>query len=280
MDRVARELKLDRAEVRRRNLIPAEKMPYTKPLKARSGAPMQYDSGDYPKSQATVLKAAGWDDFPKRQAEALAQGRYIGIGLAHGIKGTGRGPFESGIVRVSNTGKVTVFTGAANLGQGLRTVLAQIAASELGLRSEDITVVPGDTSGARARARRLRQPPDGHRRQFGTAGVAAGSREGEEARQPSARSRRARSRIEGRRGARGRRAGAVGQARGALAHPQGRAGLRLPARRRSRPRRQCELAHRRAGLRQCLPCRRGRGRYRDRRGSHHSTTWRCRTPAC
>jgi carbon-monoxide dehydrogenase large subunit len=148
MDRIARELKLDRAEVRRRNLIPKEKMPYTKPLKARSGAAMQYDSGDYPGSQAMVLKAAGWDDFPKRQAEARAQGRYIGIGLAHGIKGTGRGPFESGIVRVSNTGKVTVFTGAANLGQGLRTVLAQIAASELGLRSEDITVVPGDTSGA------------------------------------------------------------------------------------------------------------------------------------
>ena len=148
MDRVARELKLDRAEVRRRNLIPAEKMPYTKPLKARSGAAMQYDSGDYPASQATVLKAAGWDDFPKRQAEARAQGRYIGIGIAHGIKGTGRGPFESGVVRVSNTGKVTVFTGAANLGQGLRTVLAQIAASELGLRSEDITVVSGDTSGA------------------------------------------------------------------------------------------------------------------------------------
>ena len=268
MDRVARELKLDRAEVRRRNLIPAEKMPYTKPLKARSGAAMQYDSGDYPESQAAVLKAAGWDDFPKRQAEALAQGRYIGIGLAHGIKGTGRGPFEFGIVRVSNTGKVTVFTGAANLGQGLRTVLAQIAASELGLRSEDITVVPGDTSGARARARRLRQPPDGHRRQFGAARVARGGREGEEAREPSARSRRARSRIEGRRGARGRRAAAVGQARRAVAHPQGRARLRLPARRRSRPRRQRELAHRRARLCQCLPRRRGRGRYRDRRGAH------------
>jgi carbon-monoxide dehydrogenase large subunit len=148
MDRIARELKLDRAEVRRRNLIPAEKMPYTKPLKARSGAAMQYDSGDYPASQAAVLKAAGWDDFPARQASARQQGRYLGIGLAHGIKGTGRGPFESGIVRVANTGKVTVFTGAAHLGQGLRTVLAQIAASELGLRAEDITVVSGDTSGA------------------------------------------------------------------------------------------------------------------------------------
>jgi aerobic carbon-monoxide dehydrogenase large subunit len=147
MDRVARELHLDRAEVRRRNLIPLEKMPYTKPLKARSGASMQYDSGDYPACQAQVLEVAGWEDFPRRQAAARAEGRHIGIGLAHGIKGTGRGPFESGIVRVSNTGRVSVFTGAAAIGQGLRTVLAQICAGELGLRAEDITVVPGDTSG-------------------------------------------------------------------------------------------------------------------------------------
>jgi aerobic carbon-monoxide dehydrogenase large subunit len=147
MDGIARELHLDRAEVRRRNLIPLEKMPYTKPLKARSGASMQYDSGDYPACQAQVLEVAGWEDFPRRQAAARAEGRHIGIGLAHGIKGTGRGPFESGVVRVSNTGRVSVFTGAAAIGQGLRTVLAQICAGELGLRAEDITVVPGDTSG-------------------------------------------------------------------------------------------------------------------------------------
>jgi carbon-monoxide dehydrogenase large subunit len=96
MDRLARELKLDRAELRRRNLIPTEKMPYTKPLKARSGAAMQYDSGDYPACQAMVLDAAQWNEFPARQAAARREGRYIGIGLAHGIKGTGRGPFESG----------------------------------------------------------------------------------------------------------------------------------------------------------------------------------------
>jgi aerobic carbon-monoxide dehydrogenase large subunit len=147
MDRLARELHLDRAEVRRRNLIPAEKMPYTKPLKARSGASMRYDSGDYPACQTQVLAAARWEDFPRRQAAARDAGRYIGIGLAHGIKGTGRGPFESGVVRVSNTGRVSVFTGAAAIGQGLRTALAQICAGELGLRAEDITVVPGDTSG-------------------------------------------------------------------------------------------------------------------------------------
>ena len=63
------------------------------------------------------------------------EGRYIGIGLAHGIKGTGRGPFESGVVRVSNTGRVSVFTGAAAIGQGLRTALAQICAGELGMRA-------------------------------------------------------------------------------------------------------------------------------------------------
>ena len=134
LDLVAREMKLDRAEVRRRNLIPASKMPYKKPLKARSGAAMEYDSGDYPACQAEALAAAGWDDFPKRQAEARTRGRYLGIGLAHGVKGTGRGPFESGLVRISRTGKVTVFTGASAMGQGLGTAMAQIAAAQLGVR--------------------------------------------------------------------------------------------------------------------------------------------------
>jgi aerobic carbon-monoxide dehydrogenase large subunit len=147
MDRVARELKIERAELRRRNLIPAEKMPYLKPLKARSGASMQYDSGDYPECQQLVLTAARWHDFPQRQAAARKEGRYLGIGMAHGIKGTGRGPFESGLVRVSNTGRVSVFTGAAAIGQGLCTALAQVAATELGLPAHAITVVPGDTSG-------------------------------------------------------------------------------------------------------------------------------------
>src|SRR5581483_11914154 len=106
LDLVAREMKLDRAEVRRRNLIPASKMPYRKPLKARSGAVIEYDSGDYPACQAEVLKAVGWDAFPQRQAEARKNGRFIGLGLAHGVKGTGRGPFESGLVRISRTGAV------------------------------------------------------------------------------------------------------------------------------------------------------------------------------
>ena len=147
LDLVAREMKLDRAEVRRRNLIPASKMPYRKPLKARSGVTIQYDSGDYPACQAETLKAIGWDDFGKRQQEARAAGRYLGIGLAHGVKGTGRGPFESGLVRVSRTGRITVFTGASAMGQGLGTAMAQIAASQLGVPVDKIHVVAGDTGG-------------------------------------------------------------------------------------------------------------------------------------
>jgi carbon-monoxide dehydrogenase large subunit len=148
LDRLAQALKLDRAELRRRNLIPADKMPYLKPLKARSGEQVQYDSGDYPGCQAEVLHAVGWDDFPPRQAQARAQNRYIGIGLAHGIKGTGRGPFEFGNVTVSPTGHITVSTGAAPMGQGLATALAQICAGAFGVRAQDVTVIAGDTAAA------------------------------------------------------------------------------------------------------------------------------------
>ena len=146
MDTVARELELDRAELRRRNMIPADRMPYQLPLKERSGAGIEYDSGDYPACQAEVLKAAAWDDFSRRQAQARAQGRHIGIGLAHALKGTGRGPFESGLVRVSPTGRVSVFTGAAAMGQGLKTALAQICAQELGVKADEVHVVAGDTA--------------------------------------------------------------------------------------------------------------------------------------
>jgi aerobic carbon-monoxide dehydrogenase large subunit len=148
LDRLAQALKLDRAELRRRNLIPADKMPYLKPLKARSGEQVQYDSGDYPGCQAEVLHAVGWDDFPSRQAQARVQNRHIGIGLAHGIKGTGRGPFEFGNVTVSPTGHITVSTGAAPMGQGLTTALAQICAEAFGVRAQDVTVIAGDTAAA------------------------------------------------------------------------------------------------------------------------------------
>lgn len=146
LDRAARELRSDPAELRRRNLIPADRMPYELPLKARSGMAIVFDSGDYPRSQAALLDRAGWAQFRQRQRGGREAGRHIGMGFAHGLKGTGRGPFEMALVRVSGTGRVSISTGAAAIGQGLATALAQICAGEFGIDPEDITVVAGDSA--------------------------------------------------------------------------------------------------------------------------------------
>ena len=145
MDRIARELKLDRAEVRKRNLIPASAMPYETPLKNRAGVPIVYDSGDYLGTQEDALQRADYAGFAARQQAARAHGRYIGIGIAQGVKGSGRGPFESATVRVNVNGRVSVYTGALAMGQGIRTALAQICADELGVALDAIDVVAGDT---------------------------------------------------------------------------------------------------------------------------------------
>ena len=145
LDAIAHALKLDRAEVRRRNLVPADKMPYATGLTARSGAPIVYDSGDFPKMMEMVLAAIDHAGFAERQRRARAQGRFLGLGMAMGIKGTGRGPFESATVRIDRSGKVSVFTGAVAIGQGLKTAFAQICAEQLGVAPRDITVVAGDT---------------------------------------------------------------------------------------------------------------------------------------
>jgi carbon-monoxide dehydrogenase large subunit len=145
LDRIADTLGLDRAEVRRRNLVQPEHLPYSTPLKTRSGAAVAYDSGDFPLCQRTVLETIGHEAFPKRQADARAQGRYIGLGIANGIKGTGRGPFESGLVRIGRSGRISVYTGAMPMGQGLCTALAQICAEQFGVEPKDISVIAGDT---------------------------------------------------------------------------------------------------------------------------------------
>jgi len=146
LDQVAREMKLDRAEVRRRNLIPPEKMPYETRLKARGGRPVLLDSGDYPRCQAEALERAGWSDFPARQQAARKSGRYLGIGMANYCKGTGRGPFESATVRIGPSGRVHVYTGAAAMGQGTKTMLAQVVAEQLGADLANVTVTTGDTA--------------------------------------------------------------------------------------------------------------------------------------
>src|SRR5262249_29349740 len=145
MDRVAHELKLDRFEVRRRNMIQPEQMPYSVGLVFRDGKPVVYASGDFPRSQTRALALSDYDGFRARQTNARAQGRYLGIGIGNYVEGTGLGPFEGVTVRVLPNGKVAVATGATSQGQGTRTALSQIIADEVGCRLVDIMLTAGDT---------------------------------------------------------------------------------------------------------------------------------------
>jgi carbon-monoxide dehydrogenase large subunit len=148
LDAAARKLGLDRAEIRRRNLVPGDAMPYTTPLRTRGGMQVVLDSGDYPRCQQAALDRAEWDGFVARQAAARAQGRYLGIGLANYVEGTGRGPYEHVSVRIEASGRIFVATGAAAMGQSTHTMLAQIVAEQLGFDMANIEVVAGDTAAA------------------------------------------------------------------------------------------------------------------------------------
>ena len=146
LDAVADALCLDRDEVRRRNLVPPEKMPYLTPLKARSGAPIALDSGDFPACQRMAMEAIDHAGFPARRERAKAAGRYLGLGIGNGIKGTGRGPFESAIVRIGRSGRISLYTGAMSMGQGIKTALAQICAEQFDVAPEEVSVITGDTA--------------------------------------------------------------------------------------------------------------------------------------
>jgi aerobic carbon-monoxide dehydrogenase large subunit len=146
LDSMAHKIGLDRVEIRRRNLIPPDAMPYKVGLIYRDGAPLTYDSGDYPKCQQIALDQAGWEAFRERQQQARKQGRYIGIGLANYVEGTGLGPFEGATTRVLPSGRILLRTGAAAQGQGHRTVLAQICADEFNVDIDQVDVEVGDTA--------------------------------------------------------------------------------------------------------------------------------------
>ncbi|HEX4928867.1 MAG TPA: xanthine dehydrogenase family protein molybdopterin-binding subunit [Burkholderiales bacterium] len=146
MDLIAAQLELEPAEVRRRNMVRADEMPYAVGIPYRDGEPVVYDSGDYPAALAKALAALGGvDAFRKRQREARNAGRYIGLGLGCYTEGTGVGPFEGATVRIDGSGKIYVSSGAAAQGQGMETVFAQIAADAWGVSPEDVVVTLGDT---------------------------------------------------------------------------------------------------------------------------------------
>jgi aerobic carbon-monoxide dehydrogenase large subunit len=147
MDQLAEELGLDRFEIRRRNLIAEKEFPYEREgLLFADGLKVTLDSGQYGKALAMAAAELGAEDFAAEQAKARAEGRYLGLGLACYVEGTGLGPYEGGHVKIHPiTGKVYVNTGLSTQGQGHDTVFAQIVADQLGVSPQDVIVVEGDT---------------------------------------------------------------------------------------------------------------------------------------
>ncbi|HXJ78076.1 MAG TPA: molybdopterin cofactor-binding domain-containing protein [Candidatus Methylomirabilis sp.] len=152
VEAAAAALKMDSADVRRKNFIPKFSGAY------QTLVAVSYDSGDYAKAFDRLLQMFDYKKFRAEQAEARKQGRYLGVGFSTyieacsiapsklvGALGAGAGLYESGKVRVHPTGGVTVFTGSHSHGQGHETTFAQLVAEQLQIPIEQVEVVHGDT---------------------------------------------------------------------------------------------------------------------------------------
>jgi carbon-monoxide dehydrogenase large subunit len=139
IDTAARQIGVDRAELRRRNMIPSSAMPYTTPLGRI------YDSGEFAQVLDAALARAGWAAFAARRAESAARGQRRGIGLAYYMEATGGAPTERAEVRFAADGFVDVYVGTQSTGQGHETAYVMLTAERLGLPGEKIRVIQGDT---------------------------------------------------------------------------------------------------------------------------------------
>ncbi|MFI0407466.1 xanthine dehydrogenase family protein molybdopterin-binding subunit [Actinomadura sp. 3N508] len=145
LDMLAARLGADPAELRRRNLITADAMPFTFAMAEGSAVPaITYESGDYPSALDELLDAAGYDDLKRETARRRAAGECVGVGLAAYIEIGAIGPFEEARVVPDAGGGFTVHIGSSSLGQGVETVIAQIVADVLRVPVRDVTV---DVSG-------------------------------------------------------------------------------------------------------------------------------------
>jgi carbon-monoxide dehydrogenase large subunit len=141
VDAVAREVGIAPDELRRRNFVPPEAMPYTVPT-----APgVVYDSGEFAAAFALALERAAWSSFEARRAEAKARGRLRGIGLAYYLEVTAPGPRERTDVAFTADGRVRITVGTGASGQGHETSFAQVVADRLGVPFELIDCVSGDS---------------------------------------------------------------------------------------------------------------------------------------
>ncbi|MBI1734503.1 MAG: xanthine dehydrogenase family protein molybdopterin-binding subunit [Candidatus Rokubacteria bacterium] len=138
MDTAAHGLKLDPAEIRRRNLIPPDRFPF------RTITGQSYDSGSYPEALERALAAADYPALRRAQEARRARGEIVGVGLASYVEPCALG-WESGAVKVERSGRVTAITGSSAHGQGHETTFAQVVADALGVTPDDVTVVHGDT---------------------------------------------------------------------------------------------------------------------------------------
>ncbi|MGA8399209.1 MAG: xanthine dehydrogenase family protein molybdopterin-binding subunit [Stellaceae bacterium] len=140
IDLAAIETGIDRIELRRRNLVPVEKMPYTNPFG------MVYDSGEYHDCMEKVLRLGDWRGFPARRAEAKARGRLRGIGVANYVDTATGAPREKAEMVVKPEGVVEVAIGTVSQGQGHETSFAQLIGEWLGVPIDSIRLITGDTA--------------------------------------------------------------------------------------------------------------------------------------
>lgn len=139
IDAAARELGIDRVELRKRNMVPQSAMPYVTAVGQR------YDSGDFSTVLDAALKNADWAGFPARRAASEAKGKRRGIGVAYYLEATGGGPTERAEVRFARDGFVDVLVGTQSTGQGHETAYAMLTSHELGIPMEKIRIVQGDS---------------------------------------------------------------------------------------------------------------------------------------
>jgi CO/xanthine dehydrogenase Mo-binding subunit len=144
IDAIAAKVGVDTVEIRRRNLIGKEAMPYKLGLDTL-GTQIVYDSGDYALLLDKALKAAGWSELQKQLSARRKNGEMVGAGVAMFVEKSGLGPFDTVRVEVKPDGGVEVITGVASIGQGVETVIAQICADALGVDYGIIRVVHGQT---------------------------------------------------------------------------------------------------------------------------------------
>ncbi len=145
LDIAARELGIDRVEIRKRNLLAPDRFPHNHEIMFQDSAPLVYDSGDYLPALEEAASTIGYDELVRDQTRRRSGTRRVGVGIACYVEGTGIGPYEGARVTVEPSGKVRVATGVGTQGQGHYTVFAQIVADVLGVSVADVQVVTGDT---------------------------------------------------------------------------------------------------------------------------------------